>query len=142
MTIDRDLAAIPPALAAFHPHRDGPRRLTFRYQPSQTRIGALLAALQATGATVLDLSTEESDLEDIFLELTRRPADGRERRMIARRRLLALLTAAAIASCAPRLAPMGPVTGEPRLMPDSVVMADGTRAAAQASGCPRARRKP
>jgi ABC-2 type transport system ATP-binding protein len=75
VTLDRDLDAIPAALAAFHPHRDGPRRLTFRYQPSQMRVGELLTALQACGATVLDVSTEESDLEDIFLELTRRPAD-------------------------------------------------------------------
>jgi ABC-2 type transport system ATP-binding protein len=75
VTLDRDLDAVPPALAAFNPHRDGPRRLTFRYQPSQTRVGELLAALHGAGAEVLDLSTEESDLEDIFLELTRRPAD-------------------------------------------------------------------
>jgi ABC-2 type transport system ATP-binding protein len=76
VTLDRDLDAVPPALTAFNPHRDGPRRLTFRYRPSQMRVGELLAALQASGVAVLDLSTEESDLEDIFLELTRRPSEG------------------------------------------------------------------
>jgi acylglycerol lipase len=45
--------------------------------------------------------------------------------MTARRRILGLLAVAALASCTPRLAPMGPVTGEPRLLADRVVMADG-----------------
>jgi ABC-2 type transport system ATP-binding protein len=74
VTLDRDIDAVPAALAPFAPHRDGPQRLTFRYQPSRTHVGELLAALQASGVSVVDLSTEESDLEDIFLELTRRPA--------------------------------------------------------------------
>jgi acylglycerol lipase len=45
--------------------------------------------------------------------------------MTARLRILALLVAAALAACAPRLAPMGPVTGQPGLLPDRLVMADG-----------------
>ncbi len=45
--------------------------------------------------------------------------------MTARLRIVALLVAAALASCTPRLAPMGPATGEPRLLPDRLVMADG-----------------
>src|SRR5690606_28940662 len=75
VTLERELDAVPPQLAAYAPQRDGPRRLTFRYQPSRVRVGDLLAALQAAGGFVVDLSTEESDLEDIFLELTRRPGD-------------------------------------------------------------------
>jgi ABC-2 type transport system ATP-binding protein len=74
VTIDRDLDAIPPSLAAYAPQRDGARRLTFRYEPSRTQVGGLLAALQGAGLGIVDVSTEESDLEDIFLELTRRPA--------------------------------------------------------------------
>jgi acylglycerol lipase len=45
--------------------------------------------------------------------------------MTARLLIFALLVAAAVASCAPRLAPMGPVTGEPHLLSDRLVMADG-----------------
>jgi ABC-2 type transport system ATP-binding protein len=74
VTIDRDLDDVPAALAIYAPQRSGPRRLTFRYEPSRTQVGALLAALQAAGLAIVDVSTEESDLEDIFLELTRRPA--------------------------------------------------------------------
>ena len=44
------------------------------YKPSKSAIGAALTAVQSAGLTIADLSTEETDLEDIFLQLTRRPA--------------------------------------------------------------------
>jgi ABC-2 type transport system ATP-binding protein len=86
-TVD-DIAAIPPALAGFAVELLPPRRLIFRYQPSRTQIGEVFAALRDAGIVIADLTTEESRLEDIFLELTsgqrkaaRRngttPADGR-----------------------------------------------------------------
>jgi len=74
ITIDRDLDTIPEALAGFELSREGPRQLIFRYEPSRVRVDALLAALQKAEIGIVDLSTEEADLEDIFLELTRTPA--------------------------------------------------------------------
>ncbi len=71
LTVDGDLNGLPPALAAFDLRLESPRRLVFTYRPSQTRIGELLAAARGAGLVIVDLSTEESDLEDIFLELTR-----------------------------------------------------------------------
>lgn len=68
-TVD-DIAAIPPALARFSVELLPPRRLIFRYQPSRTQIGELFAALREAGIVIADLTTEESRLEDIFLELT------------------------------------------------------------------------
>ena len=68
-TVD-DIAAIPPALARFSVELLPPRRLIFRYQPSRTQIGELFAALRDAGIVIADLTTEESRLEDIFLELT------------------------------------------------------------------------
>src|SRR5215813_8359789 len=56
--VEEDLAAVPGPL--------------LRYQPSRTRIGEILAAVQATGLNIVDMSTLEADLEDIFLQLTRR----------------------------------------------------------------------
>jgi ABC-2 type transport system ATP-binding protein len=47
-----------------------------RYRPSKGPVGAILAAVQQSGLPVVDISTTESDLEDIFLQLTRA---GRER---------------------------------------------------------------
>jgi len=72
LTLERDVAELPAALAAYGARLESPRRLVFSYRPSRTRVGELLAAAQAAGLGIVDLSTEESDLEDIFLELTRR----------------------------------------------------------------------
>ena len=74
--LEEDLASVPPALARFDAQLQGPRRLTLRYQPSRTRIGEILAAVQAAGLTVVDLTTLEADLEDIFLQLTAGAADA------------------------------------------------------------------
>jgi ABC-2 type transport system ATP-binding protein len=41
-----------------------------RYRPSRTRIGDVFAAVQAAGFTIRDVSSEESDLEEVFLRLT------------------------------------------------------------------------
>ncbi len=74
--VDRDLAAAPDELAVFSPELKDGRRLTFRYKPSRIQVGAILAALDAAKLSVIDLTTEEADLEDIFLQLTRhRPDD-------------------------------------------------------------------
>ena len=70
VVVDRDLDAVPAALSAFSAELAEPRRLIVRYQPSRQRVDGILAALAAAGLGVVDLSTEESDLEDIFLQLT------------------------------------------------------------------------
>jgi ABC-2 type transport system ATP-binding protein len=76
--VDRDLTAIPAALARYEIVQTGLREIVFRYRPSQTRAGELLDAARAAGLVILDISTEESDLEDIFIELTR-ASDGATR---------------------------------------------------------------
>jgi len=70
-----DAEAIPAGLAGFETVFHPPRRLSVHYRPSQTQIGEILAAVSAAGLTIADLTTEEGDLEDIFLALT-----GGERR--------------------------------------------------------------
>lgn len=72
LTLGADLAAIPPALAAFAPEQKDARHLRLHYKPSDTKFGAVLDAIRASGLEIVDLSTVETDLEDIFLELTRR----------------------------------------------------------------------
>jgi ABC-2 type transport system ATP-binding protein len=74
ITIDRDLTETPAALKAQGWELASPRQLSLAYQPSQSGIGSMLAAVQASGLSIADLSTEETDLEDIFLQITRRPA--------------------------------------------------------------------
>ena len=75
ITIAERPAALPEALQGFHLDivpggSAGPARLVFRYRPSRTRLGDLLAAVQRAGLTIVDLATEEADLQDIFLQLT------------------------------------------------------------------------
>lgn len=66
------LAAVPAGLEVFHPEvrRDG--ALILSYKPSLTRLDAILERLREAGVVIRDLSTVESDLEDIFIQLTRR----------------------------------------------------------------------
>lgn len=70
LTLDSDLDAVPPKLAAFGAVLEGPRRLVLHFQPSRTGAGAILAAAAESGLSIVDLSTEEADLEDIFIQLT------------------------------------------------------------------------
>lgn len=68
-----DLAALPAALAAFDCQLHPPRRLSIHYRPSQTGIEEILAAVRQARLSIADLTTEEGDLEDIFLALTASP---------------------------------------------------------------------
>lgn len=70
--VDRDLDTVPAALARFGAMLDGRRRLVFHYGRSQHRVTEILDAVRGLGLEIIDLSTHESDLEDIFLLLTRR----------------------------------------------------------------------
>lgn len=74
VTLREPLSAIPPGLESFAPELKADGRLAFRYQPSDAHIDTMLAALGRIGLTIADLSTEETDLEDIFLQLTRHAA--------------------------------------------------------------------
>ncbi len=70
LVLAEDVQEVPPALAAFGAALEGNRRLTLRYQPSETRVTEILAAVDNAGLIVADISTHEPDLEDLFLELT------------------------------------------------------------------------
>jgi ABC-2 type transport system ATP-binding protein len=52
------------------------RRLDILYDKSAVQAGAILARLQAAGLSVVDVTTREADLEDVFLELTGTPLNG------------------------------------------------------------------
>jgi ABC-2 type transport system ATP-binding protein len=71
ITVDRDLAEVPEAMRAHGWELAGARQLSLVYQPSKFGFGQVLMAVQAAGLAIVDLSTKETDLEDIFLQLTR-----------------------------------------------------------------------
>ena len=70
LTLAQDLTAVPAALAAFGAELQGPREMVIRYRPSRVSIAEILAAVQAAGLEIADLSTREGDLEDVFRSLT------------------------------------------------------------------------
>lgn len=70
VTLDRDLDAVPAALDSFTPELRPGRKMVIRYRPSAVPVGRILDAIATAGLSVADLSTEETDLEDIFLQLT------------------------------------------------------------------------
>ncbi len=76
ITLESDLDELPEPLAAFHAELRGPRLLVVHYQPGRTPAREILAAVAEAGLTVADLRTEQSDLEDIFLQLTRTLPSG------------------------------------------------------------------
>ena len=84
ITLEDDIAAVPAALARFQVHLLPPRRLAFHYRPSETRIGDILEAVRDAGLVIADLSTYESDLEDLFLDLTGPRANSGAAREAAR----------------------------------------------------------
>ena len=78
LTLTSDIETLPAVLAPFHPDRIGRREILFRYQPTTTPVAALLDAVHKAGLEIADVSTKETDLEDIFLALTRPAADPAE----------------------------------------------------------------
>ena len=71
VTVDRDLAE-PPAAACFEKiELKGPRTVIITYSKDKVNAGEVLAALQEAGLGIVDVSTREADLEDVFLNLTR-----------------------------------------------------------------------
>ncbi len=69
--VDRDLAAAPENLCFDKIELNGERTLTITYRKDRVNAGEVLAALQREGLGVVDVSTREADLEDVFLNLTR-----------------------------------------------------------------------
>ncbi|HEY0112264.1 MAG TPA: ABC transporter ATP-binding protein [Allosphingosinicella sp.] len=71
VTVDRDIDTIPSASCFDKIERRGERTLAITYRKDRVNAGEVLAALQRDGFGIVDVSTREADLEDVFLNLTR-----------------------------------------------------------------------
>jgi ABC-2 type transport system ATP-binding protein len=71
VTIDRDLTAAPQAPCFDKIVLKGDRVLQITYSKAKVNAGEVLAALSDAGLGIIDVSTKEADLEDVFLSLTR-----------------------------------------------------------------------
>jgi len=74
VTVDRDLDAAPTAPCFEKIVVAGTRTLEITYTKTRVDAGEVLAAIQAQGLGIVDVTTREPDLEDVFLSLTRAPA--------------------------------------------------------------------
>jgi len=68
---DRDIAHAPDATPFEKVELKGERMLSITYRKDRVNAGDVLAALQKEGLGIVDVSTREADLEDVFLNLTR-----------------------------------------------------------------------
>jgi ABC-2 type transport system ATP-binding protein len=71
VTVDRDLDAAPQASCFDKIELKGSRTLVITYSKDRVNAGEVLAAVQQDGLGIVDVSTREADLEDVFLSLTR-----------------------------------------------------------------------
>ncbi len=69
--LDRELTSIPPSLQGWTPEQEGKRTIKVRFSPKDHSVGEIIAAVQSAGYGIVDLSTNESQLEDVFLQMTR-----------------------------------------------------------------------
>lgn len=65
-----DLADVPDSLKGYNATLIDSRELQFTYQPSLVRSSDIITAVQSAGLKFAELSTQEPELEDIFVQLT------------------------------------------------------------------------
>ncbi len=70
VTVDRDVTEVPNAACFEKTEVKGDRVIAITYQKDRVNAGEVLAALGQAGFGVVDVSTREADLEDVFLSLT------------------------------------------------------------------------
>jgi ABC-2 type transport system ATP-binding protein len=71
VTVDRDVATLPANGCFQKIALKGERVLEITYRKDQANAGQVLAAVQAGGFGIVEVTTKEPDLEDVFLNLTR-----------------------------------------------------------------------
>jgi ABC-2 type transport system ATP-binding protein len=74
VTVDKELTVAPVAPCFERIEVIGERVLEIGYRKDRVNAGQVLAALQAEGLGIVDVSTRDPDLEDVFLSLTREPS--------------------------------------------------------------------
>ena len=71
LLLSQVLDEIPEAMRKFEPRQPTPTQLEITYRPSSTAMLEILQTAQECHLPIADIVTEEVDLEDIFLQLTR-----------------------------------------------------------------------
>lgn len=72
--LDRAVGDIPDGMQKYDISKEGTRTLKILYSPAEEHVGDMIAMIQNAGYGIADISTDESDLEDVFLQITRPPS--------------------------------------------------------------------
>ncbi len=70
LLLGHDVTAVPEHLTQFNATLSHGRRINISYRPSETEMAKILKAAADDGLDIVDLTTEEPDLEDAFLQMT------------------------------------------------------------------------
>jgi ABC-2 type transport system ATP-binding protein len=70
LTLDRDIDTVPGHPAFEKVERIADRTIEITYNKDRMNAGEVLAAVQGLGLGIIDVTTKEADLEDVFLSLT------------------------------------------------------------------------
>ena len=70
LTLDRDMTAAPAHATFEKSELRSPRVVEISYNKDRMNAGEVLAAVQGLGLGIVDVTTKEPDLEDVFLSLT------------------------------------------------------------------------
>ncbi len=70
LTLDRDVAVLPTSPVFVKCVGTGEREVEITYDKDRTNAGEVMAAVQAEGFAIIDVTTREADLEDVFVSLT------------------------------------------------------------------------
>jgi ABC-2 type transport system ATP-binding protein len=73
VTFDKDIAQVPTNRCFENIALIDERTLEITYRKDKVNAGQVLAALAADGLAIVDVSTRDPDLEDVFLSLTKEP---------------------------------------------------------------------
>ena len=74
LTLDKDVATLPEHLGFIKCRKLGEAGLEITYDKDKANAGEILSALSAQGLGVIDVTTREADLEDVFVSLTAKEA--------------------------------------------------------------------
>lgn len=69
--LDRPMEQMPEALEKLCAKKAGQRSVVVPYRPADEPVGEMIKIIQGAGYSIADISTTESDLEDVFIQLTR-----------------------------------------------------------------------
>lgn len=69
-SLDRDIESVPKEMEQYMTEIRGVRELMVRYSPKDQHVGSFIEVIQKAGFGIVDVTTDQSDLEDVFLQMT------------------------------------------------------------------------